>query len=81
MWGIIVNNVVYEVKRGATQRVPPFCSKSPRAQRRHQNSKGKGGRVPGRTGPWENWEKVQVLWICRGLGVVPSRVVRDEYRI
>ena len=31
-------------------------------------------------GPWEIWEKVQVLWICRGVGVFPSRVIRDEYR-
>ena len=31
--------------------------------------------------PRENWEKVQVLWICRGVGVVPSKVIRDEYRI
>ena len=31
-------------------------------------------------GPWENWEKVQVLLICRGVAVVPSRVIRDEYR-
>ena len=32
-------------------------------------------------GPRKNWEKVQVLWICRGVGVVPSRVIQDEYRI
>ena len=32
-------------------------------------------------GPGENWEKVQVLRICRGAGVVTSRVIRDEYRI
>ena len=32
-------------------------------------------------GPRENWEKVQVLRICRGVGVPPSRVIRDEYRI
>ena len=31
--------------------------------------------------PRENWEKVQVLWICRGVGVFPSKVIRDEYRI
>ena len=45
---------------------------------------GKGGRgrwVGKGEGPRENWEKVQVLWICRGVGVVPSRVIRDEYRI
>jgi hypothetical protein len=42
---------------------------------------GKWGRVPWRSGPWENWEKGQVLWICRGVGVIPSRVIRDEYRI
>jgi len=39
-----------------------------------------GGKVPRRSGPWENWEKVQVLWISRGVGVFPSRVIRDEYR-
>ena len=39
------------------------------------------GRVPGKgEGPWENLEKVQVLWICRGVGVFSSRVIRDEYR-
>ena len=46
-------------------------------------SKGEGGGSPERgkgEAPWENWEKVQVLWICRGVGVVPSRVIRDEYR-
>ena len=32
-------------------------------------------------GPREYWEKVQVVWICRGAGVVTSRVIRDEYRI
>ena len=32
-------------------------------------------------GPREKWEKGQVLRICRGVGVVPSRVIRDEYRI
>ena len=26
-------------------------------------------------------EKVHMLRICRGVGVVPSRVIRDEYRI
>ena len=36
---------------------------------------GKGER------PRANWEKVQVVRICRGVGVVPSRVIRDEYRI
>ena len=39
------------------------------------NERGKG------EGPWENWQKVQVLLISRGVGVVPSRVIRDEYRI
>ena len=46
-------------------------------------SKGKGGRrrVRGKgEGPRENWEKVQVLQICRGVGVFPSRVIQDEYR-
>jgi len=33
-----------------------------------------------REGPRENWEKVQVLWICRAVGVFPSRVIWDEYR-
>ena len=32
-------------------------------------------------GPWENWEKVQVLRIQRGVVVFPSRVIRGEYRI
>ena len=48
------------------------------------NQKGKGGRrrVWGKgEGPWKNWEKVQVVRICRGVGVVQSRVIRDEYRI
>ena len=47
-------------------------------------SKGKGGRgrVLGKgEGPWKNWEKVQVLRICRGVGVFPSRVIGDKYRI
>ena len=44
--------------------------------------KGGRGRVQGKgESPRENWKKVQVLWICRGVGVVPSRVIRDEYRI
>ena len=29
----------------------------------------------------ENWQKVLVLQICRGVGVFPSRVIRDEYRM
>ena len=45
-----------------------------------QYSNGKGGRGSKGEGPRENWEKVQVLWICRGVGVFPSRVRRDEYR-
>ena len=47
-------------------------------------SKGKGGRgrVRGKgEGPRENCEKVQVLWICRGVGVVTSRVDSAKYRI
>ena len=47
-------------------------------------NQGKGGRekIQGKgEGPRKNWEKVQVLWICRGVGVFPSRVIRDEYRI
>ena len=45
--------------------------------------KGKGGRggVQGKgEGFRKNWERVQVLWICRGVGVFSSRVIRDEYR-
>ena len=38
-------------------------------------------RVPGKgDGSRENWEKVQVLLICRGVGVFPSRGISDEYR-
>ena len=44
-------------------------------------SKGEGGGSPGRGKGEGPWEKVQVLWICRGVGVVPSRAIRDEYRI
>ena len=29
----------------------------------------------------QDWEKVQLLRICRGVGVVTSRVTRDEYSI
>ena len=44
--------------------------------------KGGRGRVQGKgEGPRKNWEKVQVLWICRGVGVVTSKVIRNEYRI
>ena len=43
--------------------------------------KGERGKTRNGEGPLENWEKVQVLWICRGGGVVTSRVIRDEYRI
>ena len=46
--------------------------------------KGRGGELNERgkgEGPRANWEKVQVLRICRGVGVFPSRVIRDEYRI
>ena len=55
-------------------RSPPYYSRK---------SKGKWGRgrVRGKgEGPRENWEKVQVLLISRGVGVFPSRVIRDEYR-
>ena len=38
------------------------------------------GKSEGQEGPREIWEKVQVLWICRGVGVVTSRVIRDKYR-
>ena len=34
-----------------------------------------------REGPGEKWEKVQVLWIQRGVVLFLSRVIRDEYRI
>ena len=44
------------------------------------NSKGNGGRGRKREGLQENWEKVQVLQIPRGVGVVLSRVIRDEDR-
>ena len=43
-------------------------------------SKGEGGGSLGRGKGEGPWEKVQVLWICRGVGVVTSRVTRDEYR-
>ena len=46
------------------------------------SEEGGRGRVQGKgEGPRNNWEKVQVVWICRGAGVIPSRVIRDEYRI
>ena len=32
--------------------------------------KGERGKARKGEGPRENWEKVQVLWICRGVGVV-----------
>ena len=43
----------------------------------------KGGRGKAWKGedPQENWEKGQMFWICRGVGVVPSRVIRDKYRM
>ena len=48
----------------------------------NQKGKGEGGRRGKKgEGLWENWEKGQVLWICRGAGVIPSRVIGDEYRI
>ena len=43
--------------------------------------KGEKGKASKGEGPRVNWEKLQVLWICRGVGVVTSRVIRDEYRI
>ena len=43
--------------------------------------KGERGKAWKGEDPQENWEKGQVLWICRGVGVVPSRVMGDEYRI
>ena len=48
----------------------------------NQKAEGGKGRVQGKgEGPRENWEKVQVLWICRGVVLFLSRVIRDEYRI
>ena len=48
----------------------------------NQREKGERGRVPGKgEGPWDNLQKVQLLQICRGAGVSPSRVRRDEDRI
>ena len=43
-------------------------------------SKGEGGGSPGRGKGEGPLEKVQVLWICTGVGVLPSRVILDEYR-
>ena len=43
--------------------------------------KGERGKALKGEGLWENWEKVQVVRICRGVGVFPSRVIRDEYRM
>ena len=43
--------------------------------------KGERGKAWKGEDPQENWEKGQVLWICRGVGVVPSRVISDEDRI
>ena len=43
--------------------------------------KGERGKASKGEGPQENLQKVQLLRICRGVGVVPSRVIRDEYRI
>ena len=44
---------------------------------RYLLKKRERGKSEGQEGPWENWEKVQVLWICRGVGVVLSKVIRD----
>ena len=54
---------------------PPICA--PPSRKR----KGERGKARKGEGPRANWEKVQVLRICRGVGVVTSRVIRDEYRI
>ena len=43
-------------------------------------SKGEGGGSPGRGKGEGPLEKVQVLWICREVGVFPSRVIQDKYR-
>ena len=40
-----------------------------------------GGWEVGKLGRGSPREKVQVLWICRGVGVFPSRVIREAYRI
>ena len=42
--------------------------------------KGERGKASKGEGPQENLQKVQLLRIHRGVGVVPSRVVQDEYR-
>ena len=42
--------------------------------------KGERGKASKGEGSLENLQKVLLLWICRGVGVVPSRVIQDEYR-
>ena len=42
--------------------------------------KGERGKACKGEGPWEHLQKVQLLRICRGVGVVPSRVFWVEYR-
>ena len=38
--------------------------------------KGERGKASKGEGPQENLQKVQLLWICRGVGVVTQRVFR-----
>ena len=60
--------------RVSSTRTPVLHSKcTPVLHSKNQRERGKG------EGPRRNWEKVQVLWICRDVGVVPSRVLWDEY--
>ena len=42
--------------------------------------KGERGKASKGEGPQENLQKVQLLRIHRGVGVVPSRVIQDEYQ-
>ena len=43
--------------------------------------KGERGKASKGEGSRENLQKVLLLQICRGDGVFPSRVIRDEYRM
>ena len=43
--------------------------------------KGERGKASKGDGSRENLQKVQMLRICRGVGVFPSRVIQDEYRM
>ena len=71
------------LKRSASDRLD-LAEIFKEADKDKSGTKGKGGRgrVQGKgEGLRENWQKVLVLWICRGAGVSPSRVRRDEDRI